>query len=151
MALIKCYECGAEISESAESCPKCGAPNVKPIICPDCGKSVSGKASICPNCGAPLQAQQVTTSMPQQPPRPRPDNHLVWSILNTICCCLPLGILAIVKSNEVNRLYDAGDYAAAEESASTASTINIVCAVLAIVGWAIYAILIVNGVIAGFN
>src|ERR1700751_6001815 len=24
MALIKCKECGAEISESAESCPRCG-------------------------------------------------------------------------------------------------------------------------------
>lgn len=26
MALIKCSECGAEISEKAEACPKCGHP-----------------------------------------------------------------------------------------------------------------------------
>ena len=26
MALIKCYECGKEISDSASSCPGCGAP-----------------------------------------------------------------------------------------------------------------------------
>ena len=26
MALISCYECDAEISDKAESCPKCGAP-----------------------------------------------------------------------------------------------------------------------------
>lgn len=26
MALIKCSECGKEISEQASSCPKCGCP-----------------------------------------------------------------------------------------------------------------------------
>lgn len=34
MALIKCTECGAEISDLATTCPKCGAPlteNVEPI------------------------------------------------------------------------------------------------------------------------
>lgn len=30
MALIKCRECGAEISKKAESCPKCGAKQSKP-------------------------------------------------------------------------------------------------------------------------
>ena len=29
MALIACYECGHHISEHAESCPQCGAPNGK--------------------------------------------------------------------------------------------------------------------------
>ena len=27
MALIKCYECGKKISDLAEFCPHCGAPN----------------------------------------------------------------------------------------------------------------------------
>ena len=26
MALIKCYECGKEISDTADKCPHCGAP-----------------------------------------------------------------------------------------------------------------------------
>ena len=30
MALIKCYECGAEISDAAKSCPHCGAPQPRP-------------------------------------------------------------------------------------------------------------------------
>lgn len=29
MALIKCLECGKEISENAEKCPNCGAPVIK--------------------------------------------------------------------------------------------------------------------------
>ena len=28
MALIKCYECGKEISDKAPSCPHCGAPKL---------------------------------------------------------------------------------------------------------------------------
>ena len=28
MALIKCKECGYEVSEKANSCPKCGAPSL---------------------------------------------------------------------------------------------------------------------------
>ncbi|MBI1214154.1 MAG: zinc ribbon domain-containing protein [Alphaproteobacteria bacterium] len=26
MALIKCHDCGGEVSSTAEKCPKCGAP-----------------------------------------------------------------------------------------------------------------------------
>ena len=39
---------------------------------------------------------------------PRPDNYLVWAILATLFCCLPFGIVAIVKSSKVNSLYDQG-------------------------------------------
>ena len=49
-----------------------------------------------------------------------PDNKLVWSILVTIFCCLPLGIVAIVKSAEVNSKWAAGDHAGAQQSAADA-------------------------------
>ena len=50
MALIKCKECGAEMSDKAKFCPKCGTEN-KTMLCPDCGKELSSKAIMCPNCG----------------------------------------------------------------------------------------------------
>ena len=31
-----------------------------------------------------------------------PDNKMVWSVLVTLFCCLPFGIVAIIKSSEVN-------------------------------------------------
>jgi predicted amidophosphoribosyltransferase len=31
MPIIKCKECGKEISFLAETCPHCGAPNANPI------------------------------------------------------------------------------------------------------------------------
>lgn len=38
----------------------------------------------------------------------KPDNHLVWAILTTILCCLPTGIVAIVKACKVNTLWYQG-------------------------------------------
>lgn len=41
--------------------------------------------------------------------RQKPDNYLVFSILVTMFCCLPFGIVAIVKSCGVDSAYLAGD------------------------------------------
>lgn len=54
MALIKCPECGIEVSDKAQSCPKCGYPIIKQISiiesqliskrkCPYCGSTSVGK------------------------------------------------------------------------------------------------------------
>ena len=48
-----------------------------------------------------------------------PDNKLVWSILVTIFCCLPFGIVAIIKSAEVNSKWAAGDRAGASRPPPT--------------------------------
>lgn len=39
-----------------------------------------------------------------------PDNYLVWAILSTLLCCMPLGIVSIVKSASVNTLWAQGKY-----------------------------------------
>jgi predicted RNA-binding Zn-ribbon protein involved in translation (DUF1610 family) len=36
MALIKCSECGRDISSAAEACPHCGKPLASTIKCPTC-------------------------------------------------------------------------------------------------------------------
>lgn len=52
--------------------------------------------------------------MPPIPPQMdipvRPKNWLVESILVTILCCLPFGIVGIVNAAKVNSLYDQGKY-----------------------------------------
>lgn len=50
-----------------------------------------------------------------------PDNKMVWSILVTLFCCLPFGIVAIIKSSEVNNKWAAGDVAGANASAAEAT------------------------------
>lgn len=53
MALIKCKECGEEISSNAKVCPHCGYKN-EISVCPECGKEVNESEANCPACGYPL-------------------------------------------------------------------------------------------------
>lgn len=65
----------------------------------------------------------MENTTPQQninPLGPPPENHLVWAILATCLCCLPLGIVAIVKSTKVNELWALGDVAGAHKAADDA-------------------------------
>ena len=57
MALLKCEDCGGEVSSRAQSCPHCGAPIESPqepaalLLCPDCSTTVPADAEQCPSCG----------------------------------------------------------------------------------------------------
>ena len=67
----------------------------------------------------------------QQPVKP--DNNLVMAIVCTVCCCLPFGIVGIVKACRVNSLWLAKQYDAAileAQSARKWSLIGIVCGVV---------------------
>ena len=50
----------------------------------------------------------------------KPDNHMALAIFTTICCCLPLGIVAIIKANSVDSLYIGKQYTAAIMAANEA-------------------------------
>lgn len=47
-------------------------------------------------------------------------NRLVWAILSTLFCCLPLGIVSIVYAAQVDGKRAAGDIAGAREASSKA-------------------------------
>ena len=49
-----------------------------------------------------------------------PKNWLVESILCTLCCCLPFGIVGIVKASNVNSLWNAGRYDEAYKASADA-------------------------------
>lgn len=50
----------------------------------------------------------------------KPDNYLVWSILCTLLCCMPLGIVSIIKASSVDTLYAQGRYDEAQEASDSA-------------------------------
>lgn len=54
MALIKCSECGKDISDTAKSCIHCGCPVEKKVVCSECGQETLETNSVCPNCGNKL-------------------------------------------------------------------------------------------------
>lgn len=53
---------------------------------------------------------------------PAISNNLVWAILATLFCCLPLGIVSIIHAAKVDGLVAAGNYAAAQEAADKAKS-----------------------------
>lgn len=54
------------------------------------------------------------------PKPPIPDSGLAGAILVTMFCCLPFGIVAIVKASQVNGAYLAGKYEEAQQLADSA-------------------------------
>jgi predicted secreted protein len=82
---------------------------------------------------------------PQQPAGQAPNNYLVWSILVTLFCCLPLGIVAIVKSSQVNGLWAQGQYAEAQAAANSAKKFVTWSAIIGVVVIVIYGILMAVG------
>lgn len=66
---------------------------------------------------------------------PCPNNHMVGAILSTICCCLPFGIVAIIKASQVNSLYLRGKYTEACVRADEAKKWTIVSVILGIISW----------------
>ena len=63
MAMIKCPECGQEISDKAKKCVYCGHTiNEEPVVekkCSECGATISDEMEICPNCGCPIEKEKV--------------------------------------------------------------------------------------------
>ena len=55
-----------------------------------------------------------------QPEMIKPSNNLVWAILTTVLCCLPLGIVSIVYAAKVDTLWYTGNYAAAKDASRKA-------------------------------
>jgi hypothetical protein len=73
----------------------------------------------------------------------------ILSILCTLLCCLPAGVVGIIFTNDAKNLAARGDYATAEQKLSTGKVSVIVGIVLAALGWVGYILLGVVGVLAG--
>jgi len=75
-----------------------------------------------------------------------PDNNLVWAILCTVMCCMPLGIVAIIKSTKVNTLWAQGDEEGAYKAAADAKKYSIWGAGIAVIGIILYFVFIAGAI-----
>lgn len=80
---------------------------------------------------------------------PKPDSYLVWAILSTVLCCLPLGIVSIVQAAKVDGLYTSGQYDQARQASESAKKWAIISAVVGLVVVVLYILLVVGLGIAG--
>lgn len=65
-------------------------------------------------------------------PKP-PPNYLALAIITTILCCLPLGVISIIFSTQVNSKYMSGDYEGALQASKNAKLFWILSAVLGLI------------------
>ena len=90
---------------------------------------------------------EIRDDHPQGPP---PENNLVWAILCTVLCCLPFGIVSIIKSTKVKELWTFGDYEGAQKAADDAKKWAIWGAVVAVLLWVVYLLLIMTIGLGGY-
>lgn len=72
-----------------------------------------------------------------------PPNYLVWAILSTVLCCLPLGVVSIVFAAQVNSKWYAGDVAGARDASNKAKNFAMWSAIAGVIGAIIWVILVV--------
>lgn len=76
-----------------------------------------------PEFAAALAAKNPPPALSYAPPSPVTNsipNYLVQSILVTLCCCLPFGIVAIVYAAQVNSKFASGDVGGAQYASAQA-------------------------------
>ena len=80
-------------------------------FCTSCGAQLPPGANNCPSCGARVRNFPPPAAVP---------NYLIGSILTALCCCFPLGIVAVIYSAQVNSKLAAGDVAGARVASNNA-------------------------------
>lgn len=55
-----------------------------------------------PQQEAQIENEVKTACQETTPPMPKPNNNLALAIFTTVCCCLPFGIVAIIKASKVD-------------------------------------------------
>ena len=103
-----------------------------------------------PNYGQQNQGyyqQNNFNGMPQKPVNWVP--YLILSIISTLCCCLPFGVVGIVFSAKINSAMMAGNLEEAQNNAKMARIWIIVSFAIGILTWLIYMVLIVTGAVSG--
>ncbi len=103
------------------------------MYCTQCGTNNSDSASFCSQCGSrmsgttpPEPMMQTPSVQDLPPPAMRTNafvpNYMIWSVLATLLCCLPTGIVAIVYSAQVDTKLRLKEYEAAKQASKNART-----------------------------
>jgi len=124
-------------------------------ICTQCGETIPDNCNYCTNCGAQAPSS-IANPTPQpvvnpQSMGPKPTSYLALAILVTIFCCLPFGIVSIVKAAKVDSSWNAGRYIEAQENsrkarnwAIAAMLSDVIVAILYIVFYLFLGLTLIN-------
>lgn len=106
-------------------------------------------ASLFATPAAACQGSAAGSPQPDSADEVCPKTWLAESILVTIFCCIPFGIVGIVKASSVSSRFAVGDFAGARKASADAKkwvTIGLVCGIIWLV---LYFIFMLVGAFAG--
>lgn len=95
------------------------------------------------NNNAQITDQSQTYSSTASSKPSMPDNNLIWAVLCTVMCCVPLGVVAIIKSTEVEKYWKQGEYDKAQKAADDAKKWSLIGAGATAVFVVLYLIFII--------
>ena len=136
-------------------------------FCTQCGQQLPENSRFCTNCGTPApeepqyayaqpEPQPVPQPEPQpvvnpQPTGPKPTSYLALAILSTIFCCLPFGIVSIVKAAKVDSLWNAGRYLESQDASRKARNWAIAAILTSVVIAILYIVFVLVVGVASFG
>jgi len=120
-----CSVCGAELIGAAKFCSSCGAAQAEVLrdvaVEPaDPGVESAGVFINGPGSQAGGESTAAASTAANRDFSRKIENHLVKSIIATLCCCTPLGIVGIVYAAKVDSALRRNDFAAALEASEKA-------------------------------
>ena len=111
MVLIKCPNCGTDVSDKAKQCPNCGEIlQTQKIakVCEECGYELDDNVTICPKCGCPVPESE-------EEKKTRKKKKITISVIAILVVIL--AIIAIVCVINITNQKKAEEAAAAVEAA----------------------------------
>lgn len=162
---MNCKNCYQEIPDGSKFCPHCGAkqnevqPNAEqenavkndPVQATGAAKTTENAVGYQDVSGYQNNSgyQNVTGYQNNgQKPEINYVPYLVLSIISTVCCCLPFGIVGIVFSVKINSAMNVGNY---EEAAQNAKMAKIWTIVSFVVGLVVGILYFIFGIIVGID
>ena len=101
MAMIKCPECGQDISDKAKKCIHCGKIFVEEetgsecMVCEECGAELAKTDEFCPNCGCPVSKEDPVQTIKKSNKKP----IIIITIIGIIIAFCIIGFL-VLKLND---------------------------------------------------
>lgn len=140
-----CPKCGAQNMDGVTFCGSCGAQlaSFTPPVTPEESQQSVNYSQQQPSYGSQPNVDAFTTPLggPANGGLVPPKNYMTESILVTVisllCCCSPisivLGIIAIIKANNVNAEFSKGNIFEANSNADSAKKLALWAAIVAVI------------------
>jgi uncharacterized membrane protein YvbJ len=102
MALLKCTECGHEVSDRASACPNCGCPisRDEKKVCVECGTQIPDNFTECPNCGCPIEEVGAVQERVSEK-KPRKKKGWIWFLAVMLLCLIGGGTYFVFNKTNI--------------------------------------------------